>query len=65
MIDKGWYDKATDLLIATSAKPIKVTHNQAAAIYAFQMIKEDKGMGIHNPKLARAMLDNAMEVLSK
>jgi hypothetical protein len=65
MITKGWFDTATDLLTATSSKPIKVTHNQAAAIYAFQMIKEDKALGIHNPKLARAMLDNALEVLSK
>jgi hypothetical protein len=64
-IDKGWYDTTTDLLIATSAKPIKLTHNQAAALYAFQMIREDKAMGIHNPKLARAMLDNALEVFSK
>lgn len=65
LIEKKWYDSTTNLLIATSGKPIKVSHNVAAAIYAFQYLTEDKSHGIHNPKLARAMLNNATEILSK
>ncbi|OGU58835.1 MAG: hypothetical protein A2X64_09505 [Ignavibacteria bacterium GWF2_33_9] len=48
---------------ATSSAPLVLTPNQAAAAYAYQVLLEDKSNGIHNPKYARAILDNIMEVL--
>lgn len=65
LIDKGWLNSETGLWKATTAAPIEVTQNQAAAMYTWMFFAEDGSNGIHNPKLATAMIDNAIEELSK
>jgi hypothetical protein len=65
IVDKGWYDGTLESWKASTSKPIKVTHNQAAAMYTYRLLWAEKSYGIHNPKMARALLDNSIEVLSK
>jgi len=62
MIAKGWMT-ASKNWNASSSKPLVVTQNQAAAMYAYNALQEDKSKGVHNPKYARAVLDNIMHVL--
>jgi hypothetical protein len=41
------------------------TNAQAGAFYNYKYIEEDRSKGLHNPFYTRAMLDAAMEALSK
>lgn len=64
-IAKGWRNASTGLWNASSSKPLVVTQNQAAAMYAYEVLLEDKSNGIHNPKYARAILNNILEEITK
>lgn len=50
---------------ASSSNKLVVTQNQAAAIYCYQLLLEDKSNGVHNPAYARAILNNILEEISK
>lgn len=68
-VAKGWRNASGYWIAngknASATNPLVVSQNQAAAAYAYQLLLEDKSNGIHNPKYARAVLDNILEELRK
>lgn len=44
---------------------VKVTSAEAAALWNFKTIEEDRSHGVHNPSYTRALLKNTIEALSK
>jgi hypothetical protein len=62
-ISRGWMDGTTLLWKATSSKKLKVSKDQAGAMFNYKFVWEDKSLGVHNPKYAEAMLDRAMTAM--
>lgn len=48
---------------ASSGNPATLTANQLGAFFNFKFVEEDKSMGVHNYKYAKAMLTNSLESL--
>jgi hypothetical protein len=53
---------STGLVKTSSSSPISITVDQAAALYNYFYVMEDRSMGIHNPAYAKALLQNSIEV---
>lgn len=66
LIAKGWYDPVTELVNASSSKPlvIKPAH-KAGALYNFFFVEHDLSEGIHNSKYAKALIDASIAELNK
>jgi hypothetical protein len=47
-----------------SSNPRTVSHAHAGAIYNYKFIKEDLSMMVHNPKYARALVNEALNALN-
>jgi hypothetical protein len=45
------------------AVPGDYTHNEAAALWNFQFIREESSLGVHNPTYAVALMTNTLEEL--
>jgi nitrate/TMAO reductase-like tetraheme cytochrome c subunit len=50
------------LVNTSSTSPISLTVDQAAALYNYYYVMEDRSMGIHNPTYTKALLQNSIEV---
>jgi hypothetical protein len=57
--------KAKGILDANGVIPTPQTlpANQAAALWNYKYLQEDRSKGVHNPKYAKAMLQNSIEAL--
>ncbi len=60
-IAQGYINAATDLWNASSSKPLVLTADQAGTLLNYQIVLEDKSMGVHNPAYIKALLKNSME----
>lgn len=58
----GILSASTGLVNTSSSSPISITVDQAAALYNYLYVMEDRSMGIHNPTYAKALLQNSIEV---
>jgi hypothetical protein len=61
LVDAGIWDATTQLVKASSSAPQVLSANKAGALFNFQFIREDASKGAHNPKYAKALLQNAIE----
>jgi hypothetical protein len=48
---------------ASTSNPANLTANELGAYYNWKYLEEDKSSGIHNPKYAKAMLDNSIRAM--
>jgi hypothetical protein len=55
LITAGIYDPATGLAVKGD-----YTNNVAGAYFNYAFIKEDKSLGVHNPKFAQKLLENSI-----
>ncbi|MCB0506258.1 MAG: hypothetical protein KDC58_12270 [Cyclobacteriaceae bacterium] len=62
LIALGYVDEDGDV-VASGGSPLVVSQAHAAAIYNFKFITEDKSILIHNPKYAKALIQNSIEAL--
>jgi nitrate/TMAO reductase-like tetraheme cytochrome c subunit len=62
-ISKGWMDGTTLLWKASSSKKLKVSKADAAAMFNYKMVWEDKSLGVHNPVYINGLLDEAMTTM--
>jgi hypothetical protein len=60
-IANGWYNPDTELWVASSSAPLVVTSDQAGAMLNYQIVKEDRSLGVHNPAYMIAILTNSLE----
>ncbi|HAP35147.1 MAG TPA: hypothetical protein DCQ28_04090 [Bacteroidetes bacterium] len=66
LINKGWYDPATELVKASSSKPLVIKPAyRAGALYNFFFVEHDLSEGIHNSKYAKALLDASIAEMNK
>jgi formate-dependent nitrite reductase cytochrome c552 subunit len=71
LVAKGWLVKSTtnpddfllDMWKATSGAPINATPIEAAVMYNYKTVVEDKSIGIHNPKYVLAVLNASIDKL--
>jgi hypothetical protein len=64
LIDKGYLDSVTLLWKASSGTPLVLTPDQAGTLLNYNLIKEDKSMGVHNPDFVKALLQNSIDFWS-
>ncbi len=69
---KGWIDTTSsggeynmDVVVATSSKPLKLSANQAGALYNYMMIAADRSMGVHNPNYIKTLLTGSINAVSQ
>ncbi len=48
---------------ASSSNPANLTANELGAWYNYKFVEEDKSLGVHNKKYAKALLQNALDAL--
>jgi hypothetical protein len=63
-IDASGYVLGDDGNSASDTNPRTVSHKHAAAIYNYKFVKEDLSMMIHNPKYAKALINEALNALN-
>ena len=49
---------------ASSSAPLELTDDEVGALWNYQYVREDKSLGVHNGKYARALLINSLESLN-
>jgi hypothetical protein len=66
LIAKGWYNASTELVNASSSKPLVIKPAyKAGALYNFFFVEHDLSEGIHNSKYAKALIDASIAELNK
>ena len=53
------------LLVASQSSPLELSEAQAAAVWNFLLVWEDRSLGVHNTEYAAALLQNSLDALSK
>ncbi len=61
LIDKGYLNASTGLWKATTAAPLNLTADQAGTLLNYNLIAEDRSLGVHNPSYVKALLKNSIE----
>ena len=64
LVANNYLNEESGLVKATSSNPLIIPANHAGALLNYYMVKQDGSMGIHNPKYAKALLQNSIEVLN-
>ncbi len=52
-----------ELLVASETFPLSLTEAEAAAIWNYLLVLEDRSAGIHNTGYSRALLQNSLDSL--
>jgi hypothetical protein len=63
-VQKGLLD-ANGAWIASSSAPLTVTEEVADAMWNYNFVVEDNSMGVHNSAFAKALLQQALDVMKK
>ena len=53
-----------ELANASSSAPLELTNVQLGALWNYQYVREDKSLGVHNGKYAKALLKNSLAALN-
>jgi hypothetical protein len=64
-VAKGWIDEPGALWNASSDDPLSVTSDEAGAMLNYDIVAQDRSLGIHNPAYIVALLTNSLESLQK